>query len=70
MLRVDRLDAFYGKKQVLFAIDMMLPERRIANDCCVLVISLERQRRAALSWPCTSPADIQTGGKANGLTAP
>ena len=26
MLRVDRLDAFYGKKQVLFAIDLELEE--------------------------------------------
>ena len=30
MLNVDNLNAFYGKKQVLFGIDMMLPERRIA----------------------------------------
>jgi len=30
VLNVDNLNAFYGKKQVLFGIDMMLPERRIA----------------------------------------
>ena len=30
MLNVAKLDAFYGKKQVLFGIDMMLAERRIA----------------------------------------
>ena len=30
MLNVERLDAFYGKKQVLFGIDMLLAERRIA----------------------------------------
>ena len=30
MLNVGNLNAFYGKKQVLFGIDMMLPERRIA----------------------------------------
>jgi branched-chain amino acid transport system ATP-binding protein len=30
MLNVENLNAFYGKKQVLFGIDMMLPERRIA----------------------------------------
>jgi branched-chain amino acid transport system ATP-binding protein len=30
VLNVANLDAFYGKKQVLFGIDMMLPERRIA----------------------------------------
>ncbi len=30
MLNVARLDAFYGKKQVLFGIDMALAERRIA----------------------------------------
>jgi len=29
-LNVGNLNAFYGKKQVLFGIDMMLPERRIA----------------------------------------
>ena len=27
MLNVAKLDAFYGKKQVLFGIDMMLAER-------------------------------------------
>jgi branched-chain amino acid transport system ATP-binding protein len=30
MLNVEKLDAFYGKKQVLFGIDMALAERRIA----------------------------------------
>jgi branched-chain amino acid transport system ATP-binding protein len=30
MLNVEKLDAFYGKKQVLFGIDMTLAERRIA----------------------------------------
>jgi branched-chain amino acid transport system ATP-binding protein len=30
LLNVENLNAFYGKKQVLFGIDMMLPERRIA----------------------------------------
>jgi branched-chain amino acid transport system ATP-binding protein len=30
MLNVERLDAFYGKKQVLFGIDMTLAERRVA----------------------------------------
>jgi len=30
VLNVDNLNAFYGKKQVLFGIDMILPERRIA----------------------------------------
>ena len=30
MLNVAKLDAFYGKKQVLFGIDMTLAERRIA----------------------------------------
>ena len=30
MLSVANMDAFYGKKQVLFGIDMALPERRIA----------------------------------------
>ena len=30
MLNVDTLNAFYGKKQVLFGIDMTLAERRIA----------------------------------------
>ena len=30
MLNVANMDAFYGKKQVLFGIDMTLPERRIA----------------------------------------
>src|SRR6476469_2795013 len=30
MLSVANMDAFYGKKQVLFGIDMMLPGRRIA----------------------------------------
>ena len=30
MLNVAELDAFYGKKQVLFGIDMTLAERRIA----------------------------------------
>ena len=30
MLNVENLNAFYGKKQVLFGIDMMLLERRIA----------------------------------------
>lgn len=30
MLTVEKLDAFYGKKQVLFGIDMTLAERRIA----------------------------------------
>ena len=30
MLTVQKLDAFYGKKQVLFGIDMTLPDRRIA----------------------------------------
>jgi branched-chain amino acid transport system ATP-binding protein len=30
MLNVEKLDAFYGKKQVLFGIDMALSERRIA----------------------------------------
>jgi branched-chain amino acid transport system ATP-binding protein len=30
VLNVGNLNAFYGKKQVLFGIDMMLPERRIA----------------------------------------
>ena len=30
MLNVEKLDAFYGKKQVLFGIDMALGERRIA----------------------------------------
>ena len=30
MLNVARMDAFYGKKQVLFGIDMTLAERRIA----------------------------------------
>src|ERR1041384_3726172 len=30
MLSVQHLDAFYGKKQVLFGIDMALAERRIA----------------------------------------
>ena len=30
MLTVEKLDAFYGKKQVLFGIDMTLPDRRIA----------------------------------------
>ncbi len=30
MLNVANMDAFYGKKQVLFGIDMMLAERRIA----------------------------------------
>ena len=30
MLTVEKLDAFYGKKQVLFGIDMALAERRIA----------------------------------------
>ena len=30
MLNVDTLNAFYGKKQVLFGIDMALAERRIA----------------------------------------
>lgn len=30
MLNVDSLNAFYGKKQVLFGIDMVLAERRIA----------------------------------------
>ena len=30
MLNVGNLNAFYGKKQVLFGVDMTLPERRIA----------------------------------------
>src|ERR1041384_2892459 len=30
MLSVQHLDAFYGKKQVLFGIDLALAERRIA----------------------------------------
>jgi len=30
VLNVEKLDAFYGKKQVLFGIDMALAERRIA----------------------------------------
>src|SRR5258708_11513303 len=30
MLNVQHLDAFYGKKQVLFGIDLALAERRIA----------------------------------------
>ena len=30
MLNVANMDAFYGKKQVLFGIDIALPERRIA----------------------------------------
>lgn len=30
MLSVENLNAFYGKKQVLFGIDMVLPERHIA----------------------------------------
>jgi branched-chain amino acid transport system ATP-binding protein len=30
LLNVENLNAFYGKKQVLFGIDMMLPARRIA----------------------------------------
>ena len=30
MLNVEKLDAFYGKKQVLFGIDMALADRRIA----------------------------------------
>ena len=30
MLNVEKLDAFYGKKQILFGIDMALAERRIA----------------------------------------
>jgi len=30
VLKVERLDAFYGKKQVLFGIDLALAERRIA----------------------------------------
>jgi len=30
VLTVEKLDAFYGKKQVLFGIDMALAERRIA----------------------------------------
>jgi branched-chain amino acid transport system ATP-binding protein len=30
VLNVEKLDAFYGKKQVLFGIDMALSERRIA----------------------------------------
>lgn len=30
MLSVEKLNAFYGKKQVLFGIDMMLADRRIA----------------------------------------
>jgi branched-chain amino acid transport system ATP-binding protein len=30
VLTIEKLDAFYGKKQVLFGIDMTLPDRRIA----------------------------------------
>ena len=30
MLNVENLNAFYGKKQVLFGVDIVLPERRIA----------------------------------------
>ncbi len=77
MLAVDKLDAFYGKKQVLFGIDLALADRRIgavigpngAGKSTVLraVFGLVPQRSGAIRFgdsdrSAATPADNIAGG--------